>query len=623
MADVVHDAADQEITRLARAMAKEFKAAHDSMAKRLEEQLADYERELKQWKQDVKSGKRTDKEFKAWKSARCADLGRAQGLVDLLARDLVEADQRATEHIRGALPAVYAENYNYGSYQAQQGKVIPTFALYDEGTVANLLDEDKQLLPAPKVNVPKDMSWNASHVRSALTQSFLTGESIPDMAARLRGVADMNTRSSIRIARTAITGAENRARVDSYVSANDMGIECEKQWMAALDGRTRDSHRKLDGTHVKADEKFDNGCRFPGDPDAPAGETYNCRCTLVVYIPGHNVMAGREQKRIGSLSYEEWKAGVKEQQPEAASGRSLEKFLELPSVQKSIEKSGTSKSKLMKAMREEIRNQGFKDLRAFKTLPKSRQQGVLGRAIKKGTPRKDATIAKVLKGKGIEKEHAKAISKLGVRCKNKDAAKAFEKYIGRLKVDAPERASEAYFSPLSGAIHIDMNRTALGFEERPDKAPYQIFFHEFGHFVDWQLGNQAEHASQAAGLGETASNEIIKTIIQIKRSQGYKTVQEAEQHLTAEVIKLYCDSPSLIGGLSDIIHGATLGDCCDNNMLPKHKLDYWIDGGMDALSTETFAHFYETATANPEALETLKRYLPKTYNAYKAIIKGI
>ena len=376
MSDVVHDAADKEISRLAHLMAKEFKAAHKDMAKRLESKLAAYNRELKQWKQDVKSGKRTEKEFKAWKSARCADLGRAQGLVDLLARDLVAADQKATKHIRGALPAVYTENYNFGSYQAQQGKVIPTFALYDEGTVANLLDEDKQLLPAPRVNVPKDMSWNASHVRSALTQSFLTGESIPDMAARLRSVVDVNTRSSIRIARTAITGAENRARVDSYVSANDMGIECEKQWMAALDGRTRDSHRKLDGTHVKPDKKFDNGCRFPGDPEAPAAEVYNCRCTLVAYIPGHNVMAGREKQRVGSLSYEEWKAGVKEQQPESASGRSLEKFLELPSVQKRIEKSGVSKSKLMKAMREEIRNQGFKDLRAFKTLTKSQQQTI-------------------------------------------------------------------------------------------------------------------------------------------------------------------------------------------------------------------------------------------------------
>lgn len=104
-------------------------------------------------------------------------------------------------------------------------------------------------------------------------------------------------------------------------------------------------------------------------------------------------MAGREKQRVGSLSYEEWKAGVKEQQPESASGRSLEKFLELPSVQKRIEKSGTSKSKLMKAMREDMRSQGYQDLRAFKTLPKSRQQSVLKDAVellrKSTNPRRD------------------------------------------------------------------------------------------------------------------------------------------------------------------------------------------------------------------------------------------
>lgn len=45
---------------------------------------------------------------------------------------------------------------------------------------------------------------------------------------------------------------------------------------------------------------------------------------------------------------------------------------------------------------------------------------------------------------------------------------------------------------------------------------------------------------------------------------------------------------------------------CNDLRFLKHKLDYRVDGGMDALSTETFAHFYETTTANPEALETLK-----------------
>ena len=521
MSDVVHDAADKEITRLARLMAKEFKAAHKDMAKRLEKKLAAYERELIQWQKDLKAGKRTEKEFKAWKSARCADLGRTQGLTEALANDLVQADQRATEHIRSALPAVYAENYNYGSYQVQQGRVVPTFALYDEGTVANLLDEDKQLLPAPRVNIPKDMSWNASHVRSALTQSFLTGESIPDMAKRLRGVADMNARSAIRIARTAITGTENRARVDSYVSANDMGIQCEKQWMAALDGRTRDSHRALDGEHVKPDEVFDNGCRFPGDPQAPASEVYNCRCTLVAYIPEHNTMKGRSDATVGSLSYEEWKAGVREQQPEPASGRSLEKFLELPSVQKRIKASGMSKKKLTDAMREEMQNQGFKDLRAFKTLPKSGQQGVLKDAtelLRKGTnPRRDV------------KPCNKALLHSQINY--------VERHGGKIEI-----ADEHWLSYMDkkGAAAINYGDSIV---LRPDASTSEVLEEVF-HFKQHKRGDYAELPANEVRL----RREIDAQKYLLSVSKQYK-IQSKEIELTRKNLKDYEEElRNLIGG---------------------------------------------------------------------------
>ena len=72
------------------------------------------------------------------------------------------------------------------------------------------------------------------------------------------------------------TGAENAGRVDSYIRAENMGIEMEQQWMATLDNRTRESHRHLDGEHRPVGKKFSNGCRFPGDPEAPAGEIWNC-----------------------------------------------------------------------------------------------------------------------------------------------------------------------------------------------------------------------------------------------------------------------------------------------------------------------------------------------------------
>lgn len=52
-----------------------------------------------------------------------------------------------------------------------------------------------------------------------------------------------------------------------------------KQWDAALDGKTRDFHRRVDGEIRELDEKFSNSLMFPGDPSGDTGEVINCRCT--------------------------------------------------------------------------------------------------------------------------------------------------------------------------------------------------------------------------------------------------------------------------------------------------------------------------------------------------------
>lgn len=57
------------------------------------------------------------------------------------------------------------------------------------------------------------------------------------------------------------------------------GADIVKQWDAVLDGRTRDSHRRVDGEIRELDEKFPNGLMFPGDPSGSAAEVINCRCT--------------------------------------------------------------------------------------------------------------------------------------------------------------------------------------------------------------------------------------------------------------------------------------------------------------------------------------------------------
>ena len=98
-----------------------------------------------------------------------------------------------------------------------------------------------------------------------------------------------NKDAAIRSARTIVTGAENKGRMDSYKRAQDDGIILEKEWLAAIDNRTRDWHKDLNGVAKPIDEPFHNDfgdIMFPGDPSADGANVYNCRCTLVSKVKG-------------------------------------------------------------------------------------------------------------------------------------------------------------------------------------------------------------------------------------------------------------------------------------------------------------------------------------------------
>ena len=126
---------------------------------------------------------------------------------------------------------------------------------------------------------------------------------------------EMNKSSAIRTARTAVTGAQNAGRMDSYVAAEKMGVKVRKEWLATIDGRTRHSHAMLDGKVVDKDKKFENGCMFPGDPNGAPEETYNCRCTMVASVDGVNTSDAQRRVRdhvtgknivVSDMTCKEW-----------------------------------------------------------------------------------------------------------------------------------------------------------------------------------------------------------------------------------------------------------------------------------------------------------------------------
>lgn len=107
------------------------------------------------------------------------------------------------------------------------------------------------------------------------------------------------------------TGAENAGHVDAYERAQSKGIEIKQMWLATLDGRTRDSHREMDGETVEVGGTFSNGCRFPGDPSGPAEEVWNCRCRVISQIKGFEIdptdPTVRRSDKLDGMTYEEWR----------------------------------------------------------------------------------------------------------------------------------------------------------------------------------------------------------------------------------------------------------------------------------------------------------------------------
>lgn len=256
----------------------------------------------------LQQGKITQKEYIDWRRGQILIGKRWREMVDTLTTDFVNADHLAMSILKGYLPEMYALNHNYGTFQVEKFSLVDTsYTLYDRQTVERLIRDHPQLLPKPRVNIPADQRWNRQHVQNTIIQGVLQGEDLRKISKRLQNVAGMDKRSAMRNARTMMTGAENAGRCDSYERASLMGIDVEKEWLSTLDGRTRDSHRHLDGEHVKLNEKFSNGCRFPGDPEGPAHEVYNCRCTLVPHIRDEDQSDAPRFGRLGTMTYDEWK----------------------------------------------------------------------------------------------------------------------------------------------------------------------------------------------------------------------------------------------------------------------------------------------------------------------------
>lgn len=182
------------------------------------------------------------------------------------------------------------ESYNNGYMGAlysiqQQG--IPLVLPMDQEQIVKAIQLDSKLSHKLYEELGYNIKTLKKQVRAEVSRGVSTGLMYSDIARNVANVANMDLNKTMRIARTEGHRVQTQAASDAQWKAKDKGCDIVKQWDASLDGRTRASHRMVDGEIVElGDDRekeptFSNGLRFPSDPRGKASEVVNCRCALL------------------------------------------------------------------------------------------------------------------------------------------------------------------------------------------------------------------------------------------------------------------------------------------------------------------------------------------------------
>lgn len=318
--DYAHKHTDKILEELEESIFAVYKTVGDELAEKLSAYLEKFEEQDEAKRKQVEAGTLSESDYKAWRKREIERAKEYQAVVKNAAEIAHNANVAAQDIVNNNLPKIYTLNQNFVNYtlEMQSGFKL---GFVSEQTVIRLLRDNPDLFPAYKLDALRDISWNTQKIRETIAAGLLQGKPMKNIAADLSRVAGMNRNSALLHAQTAVTGAENAGRQAGFKRAEELGIEFEREWIATLDSRTRDSHRRLDGQRVGVDEPFKSTygkIMYPGDPKADSRDVWRCRCSVGVRVKGASA-GQRRVKRAGSgydvieyKNYLEWERAQNE-----------------------------------------------------------------------------------------------------------------------------------------------------------------------------------------------------------------------------------------------------------------------------------------------------------------------
>lgn len=237
---------------------------------------------------------------------------RIGGIVDVLSSNNEAA-------IQTFLMNIYKDSFYGTNYIIQQQGIPLLFRLSDEEILLSVLKKTEEMTFAQRLGV--NMDTFKAKVKNTVSRGIAAAQSYTEIAKNLSLVTKEEYNKSRRIAITESGRVGSEAKLNVQQRAKARGANIVKEWSCTFDGKTRHSHRELDGQVREIDEYFEvNGvktlapCKF-----GKAAEDINCRCALLTRAKWNldaprMVMDNETNEIIEAKNYKDWQRKRKERE---------------------------------------------------------------------------------------------------------------------------------------------------------------------------------------------------------------------------------------------------------------------------------------------------------------------
>lgn len=578
------------LTDIEQALADELSALYDDAAKYLVDKA-------KNFVSKCQKGKQYDAEA-------------LNALIKQLTAQIAKTNADAVAAINGYAPLVAAEQANFTEYAIEDGTTLnPSFTLLNQDTVLRLIKDSSAVLPKAKAKIAKNKQWNTPKLRSALTHAIVQGDSIPKLTKKVEEICGSNKAIATRNARTMMTGARNAGTLAAYVRAEQNGMHIQKQWMAALDERTRVSHRHLDGEIKPVNDKFSNGLMHPGDTTGRPAEVYNCRCTMVPIV-NDQLYEGERASKLKDMSYEEWRnaqpkpksKAKKKNKTAGKQEKSENKTTEIPK----------NKADLINALESAKREAARDDSKIgeYRAAVKELSENVPFGEFFENQLEKKYII-------GLEETLKRAVES------HPDFAKMYRSW--QCQFSFLHTETGAAYNMIERHVYVNAKECAKG-----DKisTPYQVFFHELGHLIDNQAASPINSfISVSSRLTKLITSDWSKFRDDISDKLGVSGKPNAHRRNSIAIDYIRNVLAKGDNGKIDLMAWAGVSDTIEGCT----KVSYPLGAGhgasyhknKDVTASEFFAEACSAAIANPASFETFKFVFPNAVAELEKIVKEL